>query len=867
MRALFKRSLLAAAIAVSVAACGGGSSSGGGGADTPESTANATLSGTAAKGIIQAGIVTAVELNSDGSDHAEVGTAITDAKGRYELTLGDNYTGGVVRLRISADAATKMKCDAFDGCGDGKAFGSSVDLSAGFSLDAIVQPTSSTVKVQITPLTHMAAARAVASGAVSAETVANAISEVNSIVGVNIMENEVVDITDAASLSDASPEAKQLALFNAGLAEVLVSGDGDLQANLEENLQDLAESFEDGQFDSTDAVTITEITTAVKEAVTDVATVAPEVAAELEEAIDTVSTVAEVIESQTDESGEYNPEPSTGANLDDVAKAKALLTNARTFIEQIGTNFEEPLDALDIEATTAADILSDDTAAMSQLLTDVIDQVIDGLDENVDFDLETELSSPSVDGYSIGIVDDSFASLGTVTAKFTSTASGVSVTLNGALTGDVELVSRTVNINNVIIATNLTEDQIDFDEIGVLTQLTSVSSAQLTVNGAAVATGLDGTPDTSITLDSVVLGVTFATAQTIDTSDTISDVDSDAQDDALEAALTAASFDGNMTIKANGSTFTGDVEIKLVDIAVASESPLSLQKIAVNGSFSGSKGSFTAGATLTVDNATSFDTFGFIDYDEKLHVYDKYDYYIPLEDRNGQAAIDQALVDNPGSYLIAYHSLYNSSVGSTARIELNTGTIYTPLTAGVNIVAEGIIKDQITEQVGVSPDSINVTDGVYYHDENYHNESGYFYAHVYATFPDFETVDNFVKGTITLTTSATVPELPAATVTASVSRTNIAGGNANITVSYGGQSFMLDAVADDLDAAAPEGTLTLTNPDGVKMVLNLKETEKGDTTLLGGTVSVGGTQVGEVSETDNGLILVRYNDGSFESLF
>ena len=53
-----------------------------------------TLSGTAAKGIIQQGIVTAVELDASGNEVATVCTATTDASGHYELKLGDNYTGG-----------------------------------------------------------------------------------------------------------------------------------------------------------------------------------------------------------------------------------------------------------------------------------------------------------------------------------------------------------------------------------------------------------------------------------------------------------------------------------------------------------------------------------------------------------------------------------------------------------------------------------------------------------------------------------------------------------------------------------------------------------------------------------------------------
>lgn len=728
-----KKSLLSLAIATTLtitAGCGGGSSSGG---STPATTTNATLTGTAAKGIIQYGVVTAVELNANGTDGAVVGTAKTDAKGQYSLTLGDNYTGGVVRLRISAETGTKMKCDAFDGCGDGNGFGSAIDLSEGFSLDAVVQPTGSTVKAQITPLTHMAAARAVASGTVNAETVQNAISEVNSIAGVNIMENEMVDITDPTSLSSASAEAKQLALFNAGLAEVLVKGDGDLQTKLQNNIKALADSFEDGQFDNSDAVTITEITTAVKAAATDAAANS-EISGALEETIDSVNTVAEVIESQTDENGEYNPEPSNNTGLSEIAQAKAMLTNARTFVEQIGTNFEQPLDALGIDAETAADVLSDDTAIMGALLGETLDQVFDDISEKTT--LSAQLATPGNIVTTLTNGTNGETINGTITTTFATTG-GISMTLNGSLSGsESEGVTRTVNFTNLKIATNLTPA--DLKTNGNLLEEISGNDVQLTLSGSV------GNDDTSLELTNVALNIT-TTGFTADLTDSAPD----SQDETLEAALTSASFDGEMTIKSNGATFNGDVEIKLVDLDnnVSTENPLSLQKIAVDGGFSSAKGSFSAGASLIIDNANSIDTFAFFD------------------------------------------------------------------------------------------DSID------------------------------ETTNSFIQGTLTLSTTATVPDLPEASVVTSLSRANIAGGNANITVSYNGQSFKLDAASTDLDADEPEGTLTLTNPDGVKLIVNLKETKDGDTYVVGGTVFVNETQIATISETDSGVVLVRYNDGTFESLF
>ncbi|MCW8995799.1 MAG: hypothetical protein OQK77_08285, partial [Psychromonas sp.] len=147
-------------------------------------------------------------------------------------------------------------------------------------------------------------------------------------------------------------------------------------------------------------------------------------------------------------------------------------------------------------------------------------------------------------------------------------------------------------------------------------------------------------------------------------------------------------------------------------------------------------------------------------------------------------------------------------------------------------------------------------------------ETGHVYGAVQLTFADFETADNFVQGTFTVTADLNVSELPQASVVASASRTAFAGGNAQVTVSYDGSSFTIAAESDDLEAEEyPTATLSITNPDGVKLSVNMSETQNGDDYELAGTVSVGGTAVGTIEETDNGLVLVRYTDGTFETLY
>lgn len=58
------------------------------------------------------------------------------------------------------------------------------------------------------------------------------------------------------------------------------------------------------------------------------------------------------------------------------------------------------------------------------------------------------------------------------------------------------------------------------------------------------------------------------------------------------------------------------------------------------------------------------------------------------------------------------------------------------------------------------------------------------------------------------------------------------------------------------------GVITLSNADGVELVLDVQAEDD-----ISGVARVGGKQVGTVSTTSDGLTLIRYNDGTFESLF
>ena len=81
-------------LALSLAACGGGGGGGSGGGTTPPPPVTGTVSGTAVKGPVSGGTMTAYAL-SNGAMGAKIASATTGADGSFSLSMG-SYAGPVM---------------------------------------------------------------------------------------------------------------------------------------------------------------------------------------------------------------------------------------------------------------------------------------------------------------------------------------------------------------------------------------------------------------------------------------------------------------------------------------------------------------------------------------------------------------------------------------------------------------------------------------------------------------------------------------------------------------------------------------------------------------------------------------------------
>lgn len=86
--------------------------------------------------------------------------------------------------------------------------------------------------------------------------------------------------------------------------------------------------------------------------------------------------------------------------------------------------------------------------------------------------------------------------------------------------------------------------------------------------------------------------------------------------------------------------------------------------------------------------------------------------------------------------------------------------------------------------------------------------------------------------------------------------------DASITIDYNGVDTILEADLGIQDNA--NSALTVRNTEGAVATLNALD-DNAD--ALAGTLTINGVQAGSIEETDDGLVLIRYTNGTFESLF
>lgn len=209
--------------------------------DSDDSTETSeTLSGSVVKGPVTGSTVTFFRLNDDGSKGVTLGTSTTDSNGNYTVTLHPAPTWPFL-----AETSGGSYVD--------EATGATTTLSSSDKLSAVLL--AGTTRATITPLTHIAAARAQALAA-AGTPLATAISSSN--IGVatqygiaNIITTQPPAANNAGSVATSTRAERIYALVLAGFAQQA----NELKVRPIDLANALAEDAMDGLFDGQNAGT------------------------------------------------------------------------------------------------------------------------------------------------------------------------------------------------------------------------------------------------------------------------------------------------------------------------------------------------------------------------------------------------------------------------------------------------------------------------------------------------------------------------------------------------------------------------------------------------------------------------------------
>ena len=828
---IMKKLALSTAItsALLLTACGGGGSS----STQLAPVTKTSLSGVAAKGVIQGGEVTAYELTSSG--WVARGTATTNAKGEYQLSMTD-YAGGVVKLEIKAGNTSTMKCD-LTACGD-KKFGESVALSSDFALEAVLPPVTSSqlANIPITPYTSLAAAyvdaQLEANKPVSTATITQTLSQISTLVGFDVAATQVKDITDASQMATATVDEQRAAALGASVL-ALSSSDKPLATVLNQ----LTRSFADDRgFDSGDEVTITQLTTAWEQVLSDSA-VTNMLSQEAEAA---VAAQQQLVESKIDEQGGYTPQPDPSLGKSAVEKGKAVVGDTRSFIYNLINkakegSYDQPLEALGVNVDAAAEVFDRDTAAMSEILGLGIEQTLTTLTN--DSELQAELKANNTVKREVTITSGA-NTLGKLTLQ-ADNYNGVKLHLFGTLKGS-ESGAREVTVD------------VNVDSTLDLAQLIDNGSKQTAL--ALALQGSVGDGSTSLTISKGTLSASLSAPLV---------------NDNLQQVMTGLKLqDLTLKIVSDGASFAGVAGFELIKVTgPVSEyfydgAPhLTLKQVALSGAFvTKQQESMSASLALDLLNADTFDLLAFLNGQNEF--YFDLDGVVPADKVAALKAASK--VANVASNWTLYYSQYSYVDDSGAVQSGQYASSYDWTNNGNNGGQESyaaltaIYDPATTLREQFASISGAVVDNTYVSVSDYNNM---IWGKV--TLPEYDETDsNFLKANLTASLELkNVEGLPNAKVWANVERNKLNGGNANLLVSWDGAAYTFRM--SDVDVKAKSGALSVTNAYGVTVDFTSVNLSDG---AVAGAVYVEGTKVGDITTLDNGLIKVKFTDGSFETL-
>lgn len=191
-------------LALTVVGCSSGGSSSSGG--TTSSSGGSAVSGVASKGIIVNGTVKVYAVTIQGEKGALLGSATTDAEGRYTVDFGD-YQGA---LLVEVSGGTYLD----------EATGIELTIPDDEPLRAIVHDATGDLSTAVTPLTELAVLLAEQAGNMSVERIMMANAQISHFFGVDIVSVMPVLVGDEG-FGEGDSQQKNYSLLLATISQLM----------------------------------------------------------------------------------------------------------------------------------------------------------------------------------------------------------------------------------------------------------------------------------------------------------------------------------------------------------------------------------------------------------------------------------------------------------------------------------------------------------------------------------------------------------------------------------------------------------------------------------------------------------------------
>lgn len=186
-----------------------------------------SLSGSAIKGVISDGIVSAYRIIN--ADKVLLAESRTNPLGQFKLDIPPEHTNQLILLELSTDQKTRMRCDLTKGCTDYNSgalieFGNSITLPSFFKLYGIAGNDESTRhRAFISPLTHLVVSTARnLNNSLSNDAINTASSWVTNALklGAPPTQVQLKDITKLENLPQMSDEELKQSIISAAMYSV-----------------------------------------------------------------------------------------------------------------------------------------------------------------------------------------------------------------------------------------------------------------------------------------------------------------------------------------------------------------------------------------------------------------------------------------------------------------------------------------------------------------------------------------------------------------------------------------------------------------------------------------------------------------------